>query len=1105
MTGPVLAQISPAEVDRLAQDQEATLDRLQALLVAIDTAPAEAWLAESQAELLAQRAGEEDEEQSIWQAALEREQAATDRLLGALARVETARGTPERLTEFMDVVRETIVPLGPVAADQTITAIDQELADLERRRQQAALEIDQKRVTVARLEEQALRRAETIERLSQQRQEAIDQAREINSAGISEANEIAAATLIRQAESRLISAQLDGQSAPPRRETLALEIQALELKSRWLVLRSRQLQWELNERSTEELLNLRSELRRLLNQESDAAELFSSEVQSLNARFEQIARTQGRIRQLQTERERYTRLESDLTQTLSNVQERLEVSGLNEALGSLLLEEQRRLRELEEVRLGLTVRERELAQTRLRSISLREEAARLPDSQVVTVFEDTAQRELLRIQRQALETQLHADEALTDQIRQTDLRARAVISLVDELQQILRETLLWWPSHLPVSLNWAMSMPAATTSLADVSAWSEINLALREVTIGSPVGTLLTLLLAAVLYIWGRSTPEQLRLLAQKTRHRFTDHIKHTLQALLWSLIRVLPVPLILLGTSLRLGQMSEVGFGVEVLGAMFFSAAIWWLAGHLVILSTSTDGVARAHFGWNELVIQRLRRHLTWFLPTQLTLILLLALTFAHPSELVFDIFGRAGLLAAVIVTGVLSWHLLAPPSDTAVFPLSERRRRLLRTAFAGAAGALSVLALAGYLFTVAELLTRLIDTAIVLGLVWLAYSLAARALILSETRLLLSRMREQRSKAAVAENSSVGDEGGMDIPEPELSMEDINQQTRTLLRTAAGAGVVIALYWVWSDMLPALVWLDGFTLWSRTIIVGEAEVLSSVSLQDFLLAVFLAVVFTLATRNLPGLVEILLARSTTLDAAGRYTATMLLRYVLAVIAIITVFSLLGLRWSELQWMVAALTLGLGFGLQEVVANFVSGLIVLLERPIRVGDTITIGEYSGTVAKIRTRATTIVDWDNREIVVPNKNFITERLINWSLSDTTTRLVIKVGVSYDADVDQVRSALLAVAREHPEVLTDPEPKAYFLQFGDSALTFELRVYVNQLRDRIPTTSELHTAIIKRFRQEGIEIAFPQMDLHIRDMAPLAPTGANLQSPGSTQR
>src|SRR5690606_36429327 len=172
-----------------------------------------------------------------------------------------------------------------------------------------------------------------------------------------------------------------------------------------------------------------------------------------------------------------------------------------------------------------------------------------------------------------------------------------------------------------------------------------------------------------------------------------------------------------------------------------------------------------------------------------------------------------------------------------------------------------------------------------------------------------------------------------------------------------------------------------------------------------------------------------------------------------------------------------------------EVVANFVSGLIMLFERPVRVGDTITIGEYSGTVAKIRTRATTIIDWDNREIVVPNKNFITERLINWTLSDTMTRIVLPIAVRYDADPELVIDTLTSVARAHPVVLPEPAPTALFLKLGESTLHFELRAYVAQLRDRLQTTSDLHREIVKAFRALDIPIAVPQMDLHIRDVPP----------------
>src|SRR5690606_950418 len=202
-------------------------------------------------------------------------------------------------------------------------------------------------------------------------------------------------------------------------------------------------------------------------------------------------------------------------------------------------------------------------------------------------------------------------------------------------------------------------------------------------------------------------------------------------------------------------------------------------------------------------------------------------------------------------------------------------------------------------------------IDTAVVVALVWLCYRLAARALILSELRLRARRTLEQRSMAAAAEAQNPTGGAAPDMPEPHLSMEDINAQTRALVRIVAGGVLVLALYMVWAEILPALIWLDGVTVWSRTIAVGDAEIVTRMSLQDLLLAIFLVVLFTLGTRNLPGLVEILLSRSTRLDGAARYTVTTLLRYAIMVVAVISVFSLLGLRWSELQWLVAALTLG--------------------------------------------------------------------------------------------------------------------------------------------------------------------------------------------------
>jgi potassium efflux system protein len=190
------------------------------------------------------------------------------------------------------------------------------------------------------------------------------------------------------------------------------------------------------------------------------------------------------------------------------------------------------------------------------------------------------------------------------------------------------------------------------------------------------------------------------------------------------------------------------------------------------------------------------------------------------------------------------------------------------------------------------------------------------------------------------------------------------------------------------------------------------------------------------------------------------------------------------GLRWSQVQWLVAGLSVGLGFGLQEVFANFVCGIIILLERPVRIGDIVTIDGVSGVVSRIQIRATSITDWDRREYIVPNREFVTGKLLNWTLSDTTNRVLVNVGVAYGSDTDRARQIMLEVAEAHENVLKDPPPVATFETFGDSSLNLVLRAYLPNLDNRLQTITELHTQINKRFTEERISIPFPQRDLHV---------------------
>ena len=215
-------------------------------------------------------------------------------------------------------------------------------------------------------------------------------------------------------------------------------------------------------------------------------------------------------------------------------------------------------------------------------------------------------------------------------------------------------------------------------------------------------------------------------------------------------------------------------------------------------------------------------------------------------------------------------------------------------------------------------------------------------------------------------------------------------------------------------------------------------------------------------------------------------YTINTLLTYILVAIGSAWAFATLGMSWSKLQWLFAALSVGLGFGMQEIFANFVSGIILLFERPIRVGDTVTINDVSGTVAKIRIRAITLIDPDRKEVIVPNKSFVTGQVINWALSNTVTRLVISIGVAYGSDLELVKRLLLQAANEQPSVLKDPEPRALFLNFGASTLEHELRVYVGQISERISTIDALNRRINELFAEHNIEIAFNQLDVFIKN-------------------
>lgn len=229
-------------------------------------------------------------------------------------------------------------------------------------------------------------------------------------------------------------------------------------------------------------------------------------------------------------------------------------------------------------------------------------------------------------------------------------------------------------------------------------------------------------------------------------------------------------------------------------------------------------------------------------------------------------------------------------------------------------------------------------------------------------------------------------------------------------------------------------------------------------------------------------------------LDTGTSYTFTRIVHYLIMIVGVLVAFQFIGINLGGLAIIFGFLSVGIGFGLQNITSNFVAGLILLFERPIRVGDRVTVGDTEGDVQEINIRSTTVRSVDNISIIVPNSDFISTNVVNWSHGDNRVRLNINVGVSYNSDLDTVLRALKEVADENSEVLKTPAPEVHLTGFGDSSWDMQLRIWINDPKRYRYVRSEINCAIVRKFRENNVEIPFPQRDLHVRTPLPLPISG-----------
>ncbi|MBG0668360.1 mechanosensitive channel MscK [Enterobacter roggenkampii] len=678
-------------------------------------------------------------------------------------------------------------------------------------------------------------------------------------------------------------------------------------------------------------------------------------------------------------------------------------------------------------------------------------------------------RELLDQLNKQLGNQLMM--AINLQINQQQL-----VSVSKSLQEILTQQIFWVNSNKPMDWDWIKSFPETLkTQIKSMKitvnwekAWPAVMIALLA---GLP------LLLIAGLIRWrlGWLKKYQAKLASEVGQLR-NDSQLHTPKAILIDLIRALPVCLIILAVGLILLTM-QLNVS-DLLWAFSKKLALFWLVFGLCWKVLEKDGVAVRHFNMPAQLTSHWRRQIVRISLALLPLHFWSVVSELSPLHLMDDVLGQLVILLNLLLIAILMWPMCR---DSWRDKESHNIRLATVTVLAIIPLALMVLTATGYFYTTLRLSGRWIET-VYLVIVWnLLYQTVLRGLSVAARRIAYRRAIARRQHQV-----KEGAEGAEPQEEPTIALEQVNQQTLRITMLVMIALFAVMFWAIWSDLITVFAYLDSITLWQYNGTEAGAAVMKSVTMGSLLFALVSSVVAWALIRNLPGLLEVLLLSRLNLRQGASYAITTILNYVIIIVGAMTVFGSLGVSWDKLQWLAAALSVGLGFGLQEIFGNFVSGLIILFERPVRIGDTVTIGTFSGTVSKIRIRATTITDFDRKEVIIPNKAFVTERLINWSLSDTVTRVVIRLGVAYGSDLDKVKEVLLKAASEHPKVMHDPAPAVFFTTFGPSTLDHELRLYVRELRDRSYTVDELNRSIDRLCRENDINIAFNQLEVHLRN-------------------
>ncbi|MEQ1559996.1 MAG: mechanosensitive ion channel domain-containing protein [Methyloglobulus sp.] len=911
-----------------------------------------------------------------------------------------------------------------------------------------------------------------------------------------------------QIDARIVELKMlsvEGSSSQIRIELLKTELQLVISQKSLLTPVVTAIENLGNERRQQQALKMQAELTQaersaggkhpIIQQTTRENIQYSRDLQTLTAKIEVYNAHKNKIDATASE------IEADF----KSAEKKISLAGLSPVLGKILREQRRNLANQDQLKLESETIQNETALTSLEQFKIDDKLKLFADLDVYLkdlisqhvdkkvpaddkMMIQAELRVLLNNQKELLSKLSSVETNYLHALGDLDFARQQMLTQAKKYADYLDERLLWVPSSSPIRADYLSGLYDAVGWLCSPTNWLVLIKDIAMIAWDNWFLTLIALIASLVLPMARSLAKRELVFIAEKIEKIYTDNFYYTLKALGYTLVLVIPLPLLVYFSGWFLGSDPHVAEFSKAVGLGLRSAAISLFGLQFFYRFFAANGIAVRHFQWQPDSAKLLHKQAAWLRFVIVIGIFIIncsgASTFTNNS----DTLGRLALIGVMIAvmyflarvlnptTGLLRGYIKNNPDDW-----FSTLRFIWYPLIISVPLAVIGFAVAGYYLSALELQQKLIITLRLIFAVIIVHELVIRWLTLVNRQLALKNIRQKR-KTALTEKTEKpvsaegvgGDDPVLPIDEHLIDIPTINAQTIKLLIMFIGFSLIVGFWMIWRNILPAFSFLEHIVLWQHLVTVDNQESYQPITLTNLLMAGLYVFIMVVSVRNFSGIMELLVFSRLSIAAGGRYAVNQLARYLIISIGFICIANELGGSWSQVQWLVAALSVGLGFGLQEIFANLVSGIILLFERPIRVGDTVTISSVTGKVSRIQMRATTLIDPDQKELIIPNKTFITSQLVNWTLSDATTRIVIPIKIAYGSNVDLAHKMMLEVVRSTPNVLEDPAPSVVLTGFGDNTLDFSVRVYVGELANRLPVTHALHVNLEKILRENNME-------------------------------